>query len=206
MRIVTGAFRRRFRLSGSDGDAAPLQRGCAVRGPGRFPLGCRMGPWALIVVALLTVGIASCADGDEVTEAEDATVETGEPGTKPDTSGILAADRGEPPASLEIVDLVVGDGPTVEAGDVVEVQYVGLAWSTGEEFGSSWDSGRSFQFTLGSGGVIAGWDQGVPGMQVGGRRMLTIPPDLAYGDRGAGGRIAPGETLVFVVDVVSVVG
>lgn len=171
------------------------------------PAPCRAAPFVLGLVALLTVGIAACdAGGGEGGEVEDAAVETGEPGTKPDTSGILAADRGDPPTALEAVDLVEGDGAVVEAGDAVEVHYVGLAWSTGEEFGSSWDSGRSFRFTLGTGGVIPGWDQGVPGMRVGGRRMLTIPPELAYGDRGAGARIAPGETLVFVVDVLAVDG
>ncbi|MFC9425058.1 MULTISPECIES: FKBP-type peptidyl-prolyl cis-trans isomerase [unclassified Streptomyces] len=111
---------------------------------------------------------------------------------------------GEPPADLEIKDIWEGDGPVAAAGANVQVHYVGVAFSTGEEFDSSWNRGGPLPFTLGAGQVIAGWDQGVQGMKVGGRRQLTIPPHLAYGDRGAGGRIGPGETLIFVCDLVSV--
>jgi peptidylprolyl isomerase len=111
---------------------------------------------------------------------------------------------GEPPAELEITDIWEGDGPTASAGDNVRVHYVGVAYSTGEEFDASWDRGEPLGFRLGAGQVIAGWDQGVQGMKVGGRRQLTIPPHLAYGDRGAGNAIAPGETLIFVCDLVSV--
>ena len=82
--------------------------------------------------------------------------------------------------------------------------YVGVSWSTGKEFDASWDRGNPFQFVLGRGQVIGGWDQGVQGMKVGGRRRLTIPPELGYGAQGAGGVIAPNETLVFVVDLVSI--
>ncbi len=110
---------------------------------------------------------------------------------------------GEPPAGLEITDLWEGDGAEATAGDVVSVHYVGVAYSTGEEFDASWDQGDPLQFKLGAGQVIAGWDQGVAGMKVGGRRQLIIPPDLAYGNRGAGRVIAPGETLIFVCDLVS---
>ena len=110
---------------------------------------------------------------------------------------------GEPPAELEITDIWEGDGPVANPGDVVKVHYVGVAFSTGEEFDASWDRGDPLQFELGAGRVIAGWDQGVQGMKVGGRRQLIIPPALAYGDRGAGRVIAPGETLIFVCDLVS---
>ena len=110
---------------------------------------------------------------------------------------------GEPPADLEIKDIWEGDGPAARAGDNVRVHYVGVAYSTGEEFDASWDRGEPLAFRLGAGRVIAGWDQGVQGMKVGGRRQLIIPPDLAYGDRGAGNVIAPGETLIFVCDLVS---
>jgi peptidylprolyl isomerase len=106
-----------------------------------------------------------------------------------------------PPTQLEIEDLVAGDGDEAVPGQTVEVHYVGVSWSTGEQFDASWDRGQPFTFGLGQGQVIAGWDQGVAGMKVGGRRRLTIPPALGYGDRGAGGAIAPGETLVFVVDL-----
>ena len=112
--------------------------------------------------------------------------------------------EGEPPVELEIVDLVVGEGPEAAPGQTVSVHYVGVAYSTGEEFDASWNRGQEFRFVLGAGQVISGWDQGVAGMRVGGRRRLTIPPHLGYGDRGAGGVIAPGETLIFVVDLLGV--
>ena len=111
----------------------------------------------------------------------------------------------QPPSyQLELEDLTVGDGEEAVAGRVVEVHYVGVSWKTGEEFDASWDRGSTFKFGLGKGQVIAGWDQGVAGMKVGGRRRITIPPMLAYGKRGAGGVIGPDETLVFVVDLIGV--
>jgi peptidylprolyl isomerase len=110
---------------------------------------------------------------------------------------------GEPPADLEITDIWEGDGKVAGRGDTVRVHYVGVAYSTGEEFDASWNRGEPLEFRLGVGQVIAGWDQGVQGMKVGGRRQLVIPPGLAYGNRGAGNRIAPGETLIFVCDLVS---
>ncbi|WP_405946899.1 FKBP-type peptidyl-prolyl cis-trans isomerase [Streptomyces prunicolor] len=111
---------------------------------------------------------------------------------------------GEPPADLEIKDLWEGDGEVAKAGDFVKVHYVGVAFSTGEEFDASWNRGTPLDFQLGVKQVIQGWDQGVQGMKVGGRRQLVIPAHLAYGDRGAGGRIGPGETLIFVCDLVGV--
>jgi peptidylprolyl isomerase len=110
---------------------------------------------------------------------------------------------GGPPAGLEITDVWEGDGAVAKAGDTVQVHYVGVAYSTGEEFDASWNRGDPLEFRLGVGQVIAGWDQGVQGMRVGGRRQLVIPPHLAYGERGAGRTIAPGETLIFVCDLVS---
>ena len=111
---------------------------------------------------------------------------------------------GPAPTDLVITDLVVGDGDEAVAGQNVSVHYVGVAHSTGEEFDASYNRGSAFQFPLGGGRVIAGWDQGVQGMKVGGRRQLVIPPHLGYGDRGAGGAIKPGETLIFVVDLLKV--
>ena len=112
---------------------------------------------------------------------------------------------GRPPSyQLELEDIAVGDGDEAGAGKVVEVHYVGVSWKTGKQFDASWDRGDTFKFTLGRGHVIAGWDQGVAGMKVGGRRRITIPPNLAYGKRGAGAAIGPDETLVFVVDLVGV--
>ncbi len=110
----------------------------------------------------------------------------------------------EPPADLVIDDLIEGDGPAVEAGQTVTTHYVGWAFSTGEEFDASWNRGEPLSFRAGIGQVIRGWDQGLLGMKVGGRRKLTIPSHLAYGERGAGGVIQPGETLIFVVDLVAV--
>jgi peptidylprolyl isomerase len=110
----------------------------------------------------------------------------------------------DPPTQLEIVDDVVGDGAEASAGSTVSVHYVGVAWSTGSQFDASWDRMEPFRFGLGGGQVIQGWDQGVAGMRVGGRRTLTIPPHLGYGSRGAGGAIAPNETLIFTVDLLDV--
>jgi peptidylprolyl isomerase len=111
---------------------------------------------------------------------------------------------GEPPADLQVTDEIAGDGAEATAGSTVSAHYVGVAFSTGEEFDASWNRGQPLQFRLGVGQVIAGWDQGIQGMRVGGRRKLVIPPHLAYGDRGAGNAIAPGESLIFVVDLVDV--
>jgi peptidylprolyl isomerase len=110
---------------------------------------------------------------------------------------------GEPPTKLEIADIWEGEGKVASAGDTVQVNYVGVAYSTGEEFDASWNRGEPLRFRLGAGEVITGWDQGIQGMRVGGRRQLIIPPDLAYGNRGAGNVIKPGETLIFVCDLVS---
>ncbi|MFC3502725.1 FKBP-type peptidyl-prolyl cis-trans isomerase [Micromonospora krabiensis] len=112
--------------------------------------------------------------------------------------------EGEPPADLVIEDLTVGEGPEAQPGQLATVHYVGVGHSTGREFDSSWNRNEPFEFPLGGGQVISGWDRGVVGMRVGGRRRLVIPPHLGYGDRGAGGVIRPGETLIFVVDLLGV--
>lgn len=112
--------------------------------------------------------------------------------------------EGAPTYQLEVEDLAVGDGDEATAGKIVEVHYVGVSWQTQKQFDASWDRGDTLKFKLGRGQVIPGWDQGVDGMKVGGRRRITIPPDLAYGKRGAGGVIGPDETLIFVVDLVGV--
>lgn len=117
---------------------------------------------------------------------------------------VVERPTGDAPAELEIVDLAVGDGDEARPGQNVVVHYVGVSFSSGKEFDSSWNRNSPFDFHLGAREVIAGWDLGVAGMRVGGRRQLTIPARLAYGDRGAGGAIKPGETLVFVVDLLAV--
>jgi len=117
---------------------------------------------------------------------------------------VIEPPSGEPPTELEITEIWEGSGAEATPGNVVTVHYAGVAFSTGREFDASWNRGAPFRFPLGQGQVIAGWDQGVAGMKVGGRRQLVIPPELGYGERGAGGVIKPGETLVFVVDLLAV--
>ncbi|RCV47561.1 FKBP-type peptidyl-prolyl cis-trans isomerase [Marinitenerispora sediminis] len=112
---------------------------------------------------------------------------------------------GPPPADLQITDITIGDGAQAGHGTTVSVHYVGVAHSTGEEFDASWNRGEPLRFRLGARQVIDGWDQGVLGMRVGGRRRLVIPPHLGYGATGAGrGAIKPHETLIFVVDLLGV--
>lgn len=107
---------------------------------------------------------------------------------------------GPAPEDLVIVDLIEGDGEEAQGGGLVEVHYVGFDFETGQEFDSSWDRGQSIEFPLT--GLIAGWQEGIPGMKVGGRRQLTIPPEAAYGPEG-GGHPLSGRTLVFVIDLIS---
>lgn len=173
-----------------------------------------------IVAAVLALG--ACGDDDEEqpsgrdTAAESAPAEAPPAETAPaeEPPGAPAGDpedlgskpeveipSGEPPSKLEIDDIVEGDGAEAETGQSVTVQYVGVAHSTKQEFDASWDRGEPFTFDLGSGMVIPGWEEGIPGMKVGGRRRLTIPPDLAYGESGFPPAIGPNETLVFVIDL-----
>ena len=119
---------------------------------------------------------------------------------KPD----LAIPAGDAPSDLVLEDITVGEGTEAKAGTNVEVHYVGVAWSTQNQFDASWDRNETFEFRLGAGQVISGWDQGVAGMKVGGRRRITIPAHLGYGSQGAGGVIKGGETLVFIVDLLNV--
>ncbi len=128
----------------------------------------------------------------------------GAPVPQPASKPQVTVPEGAAPTELQIEDLTTGDGTEAAAGTTCTMQYVGVAWSTGRQFDASWDRGQPFTFQLGVGQVIGGWDQGVAGMKVGGRRRLTIPPHLGYGDRGAGRDIKGGETLVFVVDLLGV--
>lgn len=121
-----------------------------------------------------------------------------------DSKPVITIPDADPPAELVIEDLEIGTGDEPVPGLPVTVHYVGVAWSTGREFDSSWDRNDPLQFGFGAGQVIAGWDQGLAGMKTGGRRRITIPPHLGYGSRGAGGVIKGGETLVFVVDLLDV--
>ncbi len=121
-----------------------------------------------------------------------------------DSKPLITIPATEPPADLVVEDLEVGTGDEPVPGLGVTVHYVGVAWSTGEQFDASWDRAEPFRFDFGVGQVIRGWDEGVGGMRIGGRRRITIPPHLGYGAQGAGGVIKGGETLVFVVDLLDV--
>jgi peptidylprolyl isomerase len=117
---------------------------------------------------------------------------------------VIEADTGTPPTTLQSDDIVVGDGATAKAGDTLSVQYVGALTDTGEIFDTSWDDKQPLDFPLGAGQVIPGWDQGLEGMKVGGRRELVIPSDLAYGAAGSPPTIGPDQTLTFIVDLTKV--
>jgi len=166
-----------------------------------------------LLLTLVLALLAGCGGSDEDSESAATPAPTGTateaPTAAPDNKDVsqkptVPKPEGQPPSKLEVEDIVKGKGPRAKKGDDVTVQYVGVAFSTGEQFDASWDSGRPFPFELGAGMVIPGWDQGVAGMRKGGRRMLTIPPDLAYGPAGAPPAIGPNETLVFIVDMVKI--
>jgi peptidylprolyl isomerase len=177
---------------------------------------------ALTGVILAALALAAC--GDEKSDSRDsgasqaapnptttATETNPETPSEPTEGGKVSKDldekpeipkpTGSPPTKLEAQDLVKGKGKAAKEGDKVSVQYVGVAFSTGEEFDASWERGEPFEFTLGAGEVIPGWDEGVVGMKEGGRRQLTIPAELAYGAQGSPPAIGPNETLVFVIDM-----
>jgi peptidylprolyl isomerase len=176
----------------------------------------------LIILSLALVlgaGVAACGDDDEPASetaatptatptetASEAGIEALVQGTsdRTDTKPELPAPKGEPPEELVIRDIVRGKGPKAKQGDTLTMQYVGVSWSNCQQFDASWDAGQPFPFQLGAGMVIQGWDRGMVGMQKGGRRLLVIPPDLGYGETGAGDAIGPNETLVFVVDLVEI--
>jgi peptidylprolyl isomerase len=178
----------------------------------------------LTLALALGAGVAACGDDDDTASesgAESAATPTETPtptktaaaagiealvqGTsdKTDVKPEVPAPKGDPPAELVIRDIVKGKGPKAKPGDTLTMQYVGVAWSNGQQFDASWDTGQPFPFQLGGGMVIQGWDQGMVGMQKGGRRLLVIPPNLGYGPQGTG-PIGPNETLIFVVDLVEI--
>ena len=147
---------------------------------------------AHVVAAVIAVLVVLATGGDDDGDPAEA--------TKPQVD----VPEGPPPKQLEVRDITEGDGAEASAGDTVEVEYVGVSYSNGREFDSSWERPEPFTFQLGAGQVIPGWDQGIDGMKVGGRRELVIPPDLAYGKQGSPPAIKPNETLVFVVDLLDV--
>jgi peptidylprolyl isomerase len=165
----------------------------------------------LLACLLLAVFAVACGDDEEQAAAPPEPAPAAPaPGTVDSASiskdlsakPIVAKPEGAPPAELQKTDIVKGKGHAAEPGDTVAVQYVGNSWSTGVQFDASWDrGGKPFEFPLGAGQVIPGWDQGVAGMKPGGRRLLVIPPDLAYGEQSPSPDIGPNETLIFVVDL-----
>jgi peptidylprolyl isomerase len=164
----------------------------------------------LLLTLTVTAALAAGCGGDDNDDSNKAekTTPTGQaaerPSAEPTEKPRVAKAEGTPPKRLEKKDLVVGKGRTAKAGDTISVQYVGVLRTNGKQFDASWDRGEPFEFTLGAGEVIPGWDQGVPGMKEGGRRRLEIPPDLAYGEQGAPPDIGPNEALVFVIDLVQI--
>ena len=162
-----------------------------------MPLPRRLILLALACAALVVAGCGS--------DSEQPASSTPEPASTPvATKPEITVPKGKAPKKLVVKDLKVGSGPVAEAGKTVQVQYVGISFANGRQFDASWDRGEPFSFQLGAGQVIPGWDQGVEGMKVGGRRQLVIPPDLAYGKQGSPPAIGPNETLVFVIDLLGV--
>jgi peptidylprolyl isomerase len=169
-----------------------------------------------ILVVLAALGLAACGSDDdngetspppaaeEQTETEPSSSEQREALKDTSTKPEIPRPSGSPPRRLQKEDVVRGKGPAAKAGDTLTVHYAGVAFSTGEEFDASWNSGQPFSFPLGGGRVIEGWDRGFVGMKQGGRRILTIPPELAYGPQGFPPAIGPNETLVFVVDLLEI--
>jgi peptidylprolyl isomerase len=167
---------------------------------------------ALILPACLALAVAGCgSSSDSSTASSEATASTSSESSASESSSTakktkpkVTVPKGAPPKKLEIREIEKGSGAAAKAGDEVSVQYVGVGYGSGKEFDSSWSRGAEpFTFGLGAGQVIPGWDQGVQGMKVGGRRELIIPPNLAYGPEGTAG-IGPNETLIFVIDLLAV--
>ena len=171
--------------------------------------------WIAAAAVLSLMAFAGCGDDKEEPASATSTPEAAATPAGTYTPGEISKDlkkepevpqpEGTPPTELVVEDIVKGDGKKAKSGDKIAVQYTGVSFSTGEKFDASWDRGaQPFEFGLGAGQVIPGWDQGVAGMRVGGRRLLVIPPDLGYGAQGSPPVIAPNETLLFVVDLVKV--
>jgi len=166
----------------------------------------RLAP-IFLLCAVLALAVAGCGDSDDSsgeTTSSTSTEATESSSTAEKTKPTVTTPNGAPPKKLEINDLEEGSGAEAKAGDEVTVQYVGVNFKNGQEFDSSWSRSEPFTFGLGAGQVIPGWDQGVEGMKVGGRRELIIPPDLAYGPTGSPPAIGPEETLIFVIDLLAV--
>jgi peptidylprolyl isomerase len=176
--------------------------------------------WLAIALCTLALPLAACGGGNDSSSSEKP-ASSPRGGPTPSAAEavqaladsiskdrkvkpVVAIPEGATPQQMTVKDIVLGTGKTAKKGQTVSVQYVGSSWSTGSEFDASWDRGQPFSFPLGGGQVIPGWDKGVAGMKVGGRRLLVIPPQLGYGAQGSPPKIAANETLAFVIDVESV--
>lgn len=156
-----------------------------------------MRPRTLTVAVLAAaVMVGACGSGETTTDGPTGVEE--QP-VKPE----ITVPEGEPPTELVVNDITDGDGEVLEAGDTATMHYVGVSYSTGEQFDASWDRGAPFSSEI-PGRLIEGWNEGLLGMRVGGRRELVIPPDMAYGAQSPTPAIGPNETLVFVVDLLDV--
>jgi peptidylprolyl isomerase len=176
----------------------------------------RLARLLVLLVLFAAVGVAGCGDDNDSGEgdggsssSQSSSGDKTETAPEPDledtsTKPVIPKPAGSPPRKLQKEDIVKGKGPAAKDGDTLSMQYVGTAFSTGEEFDASWDRGQPFTFTLGTGQVIEGWDKGIKGMRKGGRRKLVIPPEQAYGAQGSPPAIGPNETLIFVVDLVGI--
>ncbi len=166
----------------------------------------RLAP-IFLLCAVLALVVAGCGDSDDSSSestGSTATESTEASSTAKKTKPKVTVPKGAPPKQLEIEEIEEGTGAEAKAGDEVTVQYVGVNYKNGKEFDSSWSRSEPFPLVLGAGQVIPGWEQGIEGMKVGGRRELIIPPDLAYGESGYPPSIAPEETLIFVIDLLAV--
>jgi peptidylprolyl isomerase len=160
----------------------------------------------MLIISLcvaLALAVAGCGSSDDDSSSSQATAEQPGGDTNLNAKPKVTVPDGPAPKKLEEKEIVEGDGAEAKAGDEVTVQYVGVGYDSKKEFDSSWSRSEPFTFPLGAGEVIPGWDQGVAGMKVGGRRELTIPPNLAYGPPGRPPGIGPNETLIFVVDLLA---
>lgn len=172
---------------GSSGGAQDLRSGA-----GKSPEAATQGP----VGPVIGSAGQSCSNDAKVAKVS----ATAELSKKP----VIEVPDGPLPCKLDVQDIIEGTGTAAKAGDRLTMKYVGVTWSTGKQFDASWDRGQDFDFTLGAGNVIQGWDQGLVGMKPGGRRQLVIPPGLGYGDQAQGADIPPNSTLIFVVDLVKI--
>ena len=168
-------------------------------------------PLALTLTAALALAAAGCGSSNDnssssssAASTEASTTQAAPATAKPRSKPTVKVPGGQPPKKLVVKDLIVGTGPAAKVGDPITVNYIGVNFQGGKMFDNSYDRGQPFPFQLGGGQVIPGWDSGLVGMKVGGRRQLTIPPSLAYGPQGQPPTIKPNETLVFVVDLLSI--